>query len=108
MNANPPSSEDTATPEARRSAMSLVDRHELGMLSSVMRALKHTKSRASCGQRPPSRSSAATPTATPWPLSALSQSARPLVTGVAVLALTLASAVGPPVASADGRRYWCC
>ena len=82
--------------------MSLVDRHEIGMLSSVMRALKHMEAHALRGQRPSWRSSAATPTATPRPLSALSPSARPLVTGLAALALTLApSTIGPSVARAD-------
>jgi len=32
--------------------MSLVDCHEMGMLSSVMRALKHMEARALRGQRP--------------------------------------------------------
>jgi len=39
--------------------MSLVDRHEIGMLSSVMRALKHTEAHALRRQRPSWRSSAA-------------------------------------------------
>jgi hypothetical protein len=39
--------------------MSLVDRHAMGMLSSVMRALKHMEAHALRGQRPSSRSSAA-------------------------------------------------
>jgi hypothetical protein len=79
--------------------MSLVSCHEIGMLSSVMRALKHMEAHALSGQRPSRRSSAATPTATPRPLSALSQSARPLVTGLAPLGLTLA-----PSAMAGGNH----
>jgi hypothetical protein len=39
--------------------MSPVDRHEMGMLSSVMRALKHPKPRPLCGQRPSWRAPAA-------------------------------------------------
>jgi hypothetical protein len=39
--------------------MSLVDRHAMGMLSSVMRALKHMEAHALRGERPSSRSSAA-------------------------------------------------
>ena len=39
--------------------MSLVDRHAMGMLSSVMRALKHMQAHALRGQRPTWRSSAA-------------------------------------------------
>jgi hypothetical protein len=39
--------------------MSLVDRHEIGMLSSVMRALKHMEVHALRRQRPRWRSSAA-------------------------------------------------
>ena len=39
--------------------MSLVDRHERGMLSSVMRALKHIEAHALRGQPPIWRSSAA-------------------------------------------------
>jgi hypothetical protein len=46
-------------PEARRPAMSQVDRHAMGMLSSVMRALTHMEAHALRGQRPASRSSAA-------------------------------------------------
>jgi hypothetical protein len=40
--------------------MSLVDRYAMGMLSSVMRALTHMEAHALHGQRPSSRSSAAT------------------------------------------------
>jgi hypothetical protein len=40
--------------------MSLVSCHEIGMLSSVMRALKHMEAHALRGQRPSWRSSAAT------------------------------------------------
>ena len=39
--------------------MSLVDLHDIGMLSSVMRALKHVQVHESRGQRPSWRSSAA-------------------------------------------------
>ena len=55
----PTSRADTATPEARRPAMSPVDCHEMGMLSSVMRALKHMEAYALYGQRPSWRSSVA-------------------------------------------------
>jgi hypothetical protein len=81
--------------------MSPVDRHAMGMLSSVMRALKYSEAHALRGQRPSWRPSATTPMATPRRLSALSQSARPLVTGLAALGITLAPvAIAPPVASA--------
>jgi hypothetical protein len=59
-----PTQQDTVTPEARRPAMSLVSCREIGMLSSVMRALTHMDAQVLRGQRPSWPSSAATPTAT--------------------------------------------
>src|SRR5690348_3639988 len=41
MNLHPREGRGTTTPEARRRTMSLVNRQGMGMLSSVMRALKH-------------------------------------------------------------------
>jgi predicted protein tyrosine phosphatase len=68
--------------------MNLVDRHEIGMLSSVMRALKHMEeAHALRGQCPSSRSSAAAvgsaigvavgPTAQPAALQQASPTATP-------------------------------
>ena len=68
--------------------MSLVSCHEMGMLSSVMRALKHMEAHALRRQRASWRSSAATPTATPRRLSALSPSATPLKTAKSVERIT--------------------
>jgi hypothetical protein len=61
------SAADTATLEARGPAMSLVDRHAMGMLSSVMRALKHMEAIA-VAMRPvvqPTAVQQASPAATP-------------------------------------------